>query len=218
MNIAGIFLPYSDRTWKFSRKLIIAAIFLATFVIVQNMVISTIFNGVCLGYPPPFHHPCIANLGNLTHCVCSRSMKQRFVMIEFQISFQFVKRKASNYWESEQLKKTLQIAEHSRTFFFIYPRKVFFCISTKPENRWRVVLRFCRQYFLLSITPSSISQCLYFVFWIPEKSEKKRRGKNINSWRPSLPGGCRPVPSGATITPAGRENTLYPTCQTCWYQ
>ena len=102
--------------------------------------------------------------------------------------------------------------------FFIYPRKVFFCISTKPENRWRVVLRFCRQYFLLSITPPSISQCLYFVFWIPEMSEKKRKGKNINSWRPSLPGGCRPVPSGATITPAGRENTLYPTCQTCWYQ
>ena len=184
----------------------------------KNMVISTIFNGVCFDYPPPFHHTCTANLGNLTHWVYSRRMKQRFVMIEFQISFQFLKRKASNYWESEQLKKNLQIAEHSRTFFFIYPRKVFFCISTKPENRWRVVLRFCRQYFLLSITPPSISQCLYFVFWIPEKSEKKRRGKNINSWRPSLPGGCRPVPSGATITPAGRENTLYPTCQTCWYQ
>ena len=97
MNIAGIFLPHKDIAGRFSRKPIFAAIFLATFFIVQNMVISTIFNGVCFDYPAPFHHTCTANLGDLTHLVCSRSMKQRFVMIEFQISFQFLKRKASNY-------------------------------------------------------------------------------------------------------------------------
>ena len=98
------------------------------------MVISTIFNGVCFDYPPPFHHTCIANLGNLTHCVCSRSMKQRFVMIEFQISFQFVKRKALNYWESEQLKKNLQIANHSRTFFLFIQEKSFLYFNEAREQ------------------------------------------------------------------------------------
>ena len=48
-----IFLPCSDKTWTFSRKPIFAAIFLATFFIVQNMVISTIFNCVCFDYLPP---------------------------------------------------------------------------------------------------------------------------------------------------------------------
>ena len=218
MNIAGIFLPYSDRTWKFSRKLIIAAIFLATFVIVQNMVISTIFNGVCFDYPPPFPSYLHSQSGKPYALSMQQEYEATFCDDWIPDFISICKKKGFKLlriWAAEKKPANCKSFEN---IFFIYPRKVFFCISTKPENRWRVVLRFCRQYFLLSITPSSISQCLYFVFWIPEKSEKKRRGKNINSWRPSLPGGCRPVPSGATITPAGRENTLYPTCQTCWYQ
>ena len=186
--------------------------FLATFFIVQNMVISTIFNGVCFDYPPPFP----SYLHSQSRKPYASSMQQEYKATfcddwipDFISIFKKKGFKLLRIWEGEK---------NIREQFLIYPRKVFFCISTKPENRWRVVLRFCRQYFLLSITPSSISQCLYFVFWIPEMSEKNRKGKNINSWRPSLPGGCRPVPSGATITPAGRENTLYPTCQTCWYQ
>ena len=180
------------------------------------MVISTIFNGVCLDYPPPFP----AYLHSQSGKPCAFSMQQEYEATfcdDWIPDFNFQKERLQTNENLSSWKKPANCRSFEN-IFFIYPRKVFFCISTKPENRWRVVLRFCRQYFLLSITPPSISQCLYFVFWIPEKSEKKRRGKNINSWRPSLPGGCRPVPSGATITPAGRENTLYPTCQICWYQ
>ena len=78
---------------------------------------------------PPFHHTCTANLGNLTHRVCSRNTKQRFVMIEFQISFQFLKRKASNYWESEQVKKNIR-----EDFFDLSKKSLFLYFNEAREQ------------------------------------------------------------------------------------
>ena len=161
---------------------------------------------------PYFHHTCTANLGNLTHWVCSRSMKQRYVMIEFQISFQFLKRKASNYWESEQVKKNIR--EH----FFDLSKKSLFLYFNEAREQMESSSSILSPIFLAEHhSPEYLSMSL-FRFLNSWKVWKEKKGENINSWRPSLPGGCRPVPSGATITPAGRENTLYPTCQTCWYQ
>ena len=75
----------------------------------------------------------MANLGNLTHSVCSRSMKQRFVMIEFQISFQFLKER--HYWDPEQLKKKpANCRTFENNFFDLSEKSLFLYFNEAREQ------------------------------------------------------------------------------------
>ena len=180
MNIAGIFLPYSDRTWKFSRKLIIAAIFLATLVIVQNMVISTIFNGVCFDYPPPFPSY-LHSQSRKPYSLCMQQEYEATFCDDWIPDFISICKKKGfkllRIWAAE---KNLQIAEHSRTIFFYLSEKSLFLYFNEAREQMESSSSILSPIFLAEHHSLEYLSMSLFRFLNSWKVWKEKKGERIS--------------------------------------